>query len=99
MELGPLSPSIPEESEGTPTNGLMCFLNDKRECGADCMAFTAEPNESPNLSMQQRNCVLLVAVERLGRYHGGISSMLNKIYQRSTDQARQGAPPNPLGKS
>lgn len=80
-------------------NGLICFLDSTRECGPDCMGYI-HPDEkvenSPLLNRQQQNCVLLISVERLGRYVGAGVSMLRKD---KADQARQPmSPPNPLGK-
>lgn len=99
-------PDMKMEDEPQKTqNGLICFLNDTRECGSDCMAYTPEPAESPSLSIQQRNCTLLVAAERLGRYSAGIASVLNKMHTRATtaaaDNARLTRLPNldPSGKA
>lgn len=77
--------------------GLMCFMDAARPCGAECMAFTMS-EKSPALSLQQSSCVLLVGVERMGRFTGGLVSLLRK---KTADEARTGtsAPPSPLGKS
>ena len=84
----------PEDEE--TTNGLYCFLNPERECGADCMAYTTLPAESPYLADQQKNCTIIVGVERLGRHTGGVLSLLKKSSQ---DAARkeQKPPPSPAG--
>lgn len=89
-----------EESSG---NGLYCFLDMTRECGPDCMAYTITGGESNVLSTQQKNCTLLIAAERLGRYVGSAASTLNKMQQRaaadSADRARQPMPiPDPMGR-
>jgi hypothetical protein len=72
------------EDEGTPyitppelldddrRNGLTCFLDIDRVCGADCMAHQTFPSESTYLNDDQKHCTVLVAAERLGRYSGGI---------------------------
>jgi hypothetical protein len=84
-------------------NGLMCFLNAERECGADCMAYTLEGTESKTMGLQQKNCLLLISVERMGRYAGNIASAANKMQQRSAteaaDRVRLGVnpPPDPRG--
>jgi hypothetical protein len=76
-------------------NGLMCFFNAERECGADCMAYTTEATESKQLSTQQKNCTVLVAVERLGRFMGNVSTDFHKM---QADRVRQSqpSPPDPL---
>lgn len=91
-----------EEEEGSG-NGLYCFMDMSRECGPDCMAYTINSAESPALSAQQKNCTLLIAAERLGRYIGSAASSLNKMQQRasvdSADRARQPMPiPDPMGR-
>jgi hypothetical protein len=97
--------SPPEVKTDDPTvNGLMCFIDRNRECGADCMAFLSEPSESPILGVQQKNCLLIVSAERLGRYASGIVSTLNKMHQKSAAEAAdrvrlaQAQVPDPRGK-
>ena len=46
---------------------LSCFISETRFCGPDCMAYMSQPAEVP-LDPQQRNCLLLVSVERLARH-------------------------------
>lgn len=93
----------PDKMEDDPRNGLVCFLNMDRPCGPDCMAYTTLPSEAPQLNHQQRNCVLLVSVERLGR-HTGILAKLNKELIDQGKKARadksrteQTPPPSPFG--
>lgn len=92
-----VAPSNPDDEIvdiQTSHNGLLCFLDGARECGADCMAYTVEPTESKNLSIQQKNCTLLVAVERLGRFMGNLSTDVHKM---KADGARNvPPPPDPL---
>lgn len=61
----------PDEMDDTE-DGLQCFIHPDRICGPDCMSFTTQPAESPTLNEQQKHCVLLVGLERIGRYSGGI---------------------------
>lgn len=82
----------PEEGEGEgfvhrpnmldddERNGLMCFMEGSRQCGADCMAFLGFGNEVavPGLSVQQSQCSLLVNVERIGKHSVIIASLLSK---------------------
>lgn len=76
---------------------LYCFLDSARPCSADCMAFQL-PEKSPSLSEQASCCVLLVSAERVGRFTGGLVSLLRK---KNADEARAKttAPSSPLGKS
>lgn len=81
----------PGEDEGTPyitppetlddnvRNGLICFMDMDRQCGADCMAYQTLPSESVYLNDDQKHCTLLVAAERLGRYSGGILKHLKDV--------------------
>lgn len=101
-------PDFKLEGEDKPPvkNGLLCFFNDTRECGSDCMAFTPEPAESPSLSLQQCNCSLIVSAERVGRYMSGLVQLIKKGQEKSAraaaDQARltQFPPvPDPSGKA
>lgn len=86
----------PEEMEDdAEKNGLNCFLYAERVCGADCMAYTTHQAGSKYLNLQQGHCVLVVGVERLGRYAGGILSLLKNT---KADAGRKpGAPPDPMG--
>lgn len=78
-------------------NGLLCFMGDERVCGPDCMAYTTMPSESPYLNEQQKHCMFIVSAERLGRYAGGILSLLKSS---KADTARKGTTlPDPMGKS
>lgn len=89
------SSEIDEDSEA-PGNGLYCFLDSARPCGPDCMAYVLEDSESKKLSTQQKNCSLLVSVDRLSRYVAQASSLYQK---RTGDQVRasHAAPPDPRG--
>jgi hypothetical protein len=87
----------------TSHNGLMCFLDSSRDCGADCMAYTAEASENKAMSTQQRNCLVLVSIDRLGRFMGNMATSAHKMQTRAATEAAdrvrqsQSAPPNPLG--
>lgn len=80
----------------TQENGLFCFLNSARPCSSECMAYTVHPAESQSLGDQQKNCVLIVGVERLGRFSGAIMTLLKN---KAADEARTSVkpPPNPAG--
>ena len=97
-EEGPDFIHPPNAKDDKLENGLMCFMNMDRECGPDCMAWTTKPSESRDLNNQQRNCVLIVSVERLGRHTGILAKLLMNT---AADQQRrqQRPPPNPMGGS
>lgn len=97
----------PEMKEDEPgKNGLMCFLDDTRECGPDCMGYVTEQVAAPSiLGPQQKNCILIISAERIGRFLGN-SVTLNKQAQdkankEAADKARANVklPPDPLGRS
>lgn len=87
-------------------NGLVCFLEQTRPCGADCMAFTPFVNEpkTTELSEQSRGCILLVNLERLGIHSVIGMSMLSKSLSdkkkalADITRAQQAQPPpDPIG--
>jgi len=105
-----------EEGEGSPfiyspnvlddnpeANGLTCFMDQMRQCGPDCMAFSTFSADSGALSDQQENCLLLSSAERVGKHLVIIAKILNdeKIRGRkeAADRQRhsQTVPANPLG--
>lgn len=94
----------PEIKTDDVRNGLMCFLDASRECGADCMAFVTEQVEAPNiLGPQQKNCILIVSSERVGRYMSGLVQLVKKGQERSDKEAADRKrtqvtpPPDPRG--
>lgn len=82
-------PDPPDLKADDKASGLMCFLDDTRECGADCMAYLPEPADPTvtSLGPQQKNCILIVSVERLGRYSAGVVSILRKGQERTEKDA------------
>lgn len=87
----------PEElDDDAEKNGLICFMNPDRSCGADCMAYTTFASESPYLNDQQKHCVAIVGVERLGRYAGGLLSLFKKS-EADARRASKTTPPDPKG--
>lgn len=87
----------PDVMEDDPRNGLVCFLDGRRPCGPDCMAWTTAPSESRDLNDQQKHCTVIVSIDRLGRHSGVVAkTMVNA----KADAGRPSAqPPNPLGRS
>ena len=58
--------------------GLMCFLDDTRECGAACMSWITHPQGcGPELNEVQSHCMLLTAAERTSRHITIIASLLS----------------------
>lgn len=68
----------PDRIDDTVENGLVCFFNMDRPCGPDCMAYTTTPSESVGMNLQQKHCIALVSVERLGRFSGVLVQLLKK---------------------
>lgn len=88
----------PDQLDDDPErNGLACFLNADRVCGADCMAYTTMPSESPYLNDQQKHCVVIVGAERLGRHTGGLLSFLRKGKQDAERDMAKHLVPDPKG--
>jgi hypothetical protein len=85
-----------ETPPAPPPNGLYCFFDLARPCGPDCMAYVLEDSESPKLNRQQKNCTILVSVDRISRYVAQAASTYQK---RAGDQARtaHAPPPDPRG--
>lgn len=75
---------LPDEIDDDVSNGLMCFINMDRQCGHDCMAYTTQGSESPTLNDQQKNCVIVVGLERLGRYSGGLLKVVKNQIEDET---------------
>lgn len=68
----------PDVIDDVVDNGLICFFNMDRPCSADCMAWTTQPSESTVLNQQQKHCIALVSVERLGRFSGVLVQLAKK---------------------
>lgn len=84
--------------------GLYCFLDSDRVCSADCMAFSTRYEDESFLDPQQRQCLLLVSLEKLPRFVGGGVSILKKEYNARQSErgdrhrAAHVPPPDPSGK-
>jgi hypothetical protein len=77
----------PDMKDNDRRNGLQCFLNMERECGPDCMSYTTKPSESPDLNSQQRNCVLIVGLERLGRHTGILAKRVSDAVKHTETES------------
>ncbi len=81
--------------------GLLCFLNDTRECAAACMAWITHPQGcGPELNELQSHCLLLTGVERLARHTTIIASLLSDSEKKrrtaEADKQREKAMPGPV---
>lgn len=94
-----------EQPQLKEDTGLICFMDNKRPCGADCMAYLPSPPQSdPELKDQQlAHCLLLLNVHRTGKHLVVLAAqgieLLKHIKNKSADAARsnQPAPPSPTG--
>ncbi len=84
-----------ELDDDAEKNGPVCFLNDMRVCGPDCMAYSTfvVKDQGLGLSDQQKHCSLLVGISRVGLYSGGV---LSQLKNNSADAKRSNvSPPDP----
>jgi len=81
-------------------NGLYCFIDNGRECGADCMAYLTDAPEGHDYRGQQwANCQLLVNTHRAAK-HLTILAQVTDVFLQKTrvhaaDQARVAQTPPP----
>ena len=91
----------PDMKDDDPRNGLMCFQDQTRECGAGCMAYLVEPPEGNDYRGHQwANCMLLVSAHR-GAKHLTILAQVTDTFLRTAraqaaDQARTAQAPPPV---
>jgi hypothetical protein len=89
------------ESPEEPKLGLLCFLNDTRECNASCMSYITYPAGcAPEFCETQSHCMLLVSAERMSRHLTIIASLLNDGEKKrriaEADSQRARSAPTPL---
>jgi hypothetical protein len=95
------SPNVLDDDH--EVNGLTCFMDQMRQCGPDCMAYSTFPAESSALSDQQEHCLLLGNAERVGKHLIIIAKIMSDEKARgrkeSADKQRrdQAAPISPMG--
>jgi len=91
---------IPEKE--VKANGLICFLNNQRSCGPDCMAFTDPPEGDDYRGKQWANCMLLVSAHRGGKHLTILASqgaeLVKQNKKTSADAQRVNQPPPPVVK-
>ena len=85
-----------------PTNGLACFMNQDRICGADCMAFLPQVPEGITFQGEQwAHCHLLVNADRAGRHLvvlASVGSNLVSLQRKANAEAvRSQKPPGVTG--
>ncbi len=80
-------------------NGLICWRNNERPCGADCMAFIEAPEGADFQGKQWANCSVLVNQHRTAKHLTIIAHQLtesSKLKRNEiADRARTNQPPPP----
>lgn len=76
-------------------NGLHCFKDHARACGADCMAFQTEKPEGADYRGQWANCAILVNEHKSAKHLIIIAQGVSTLLKREQDRARTTqTPPN-----
>jgi hypothetical protein len=71
------------------TNGLYCFLDCDRECGADCMAYASPPQGNDYNGRQWAQCKLVVAAHQTAKH---LTVLAQIVKDDSDDRKRTGQP-------
>jgi len=71
-----------------PKNGLYCFKDQHRPCGADCMAFQTEKPEGPDYRGQWANCVILTSEHKAAKHLTIIAKGVDALLKQGQDRAR-----------
>jgi len=83
-------------------NGLMCFKDSDRPCGADCMAFADAPEGPDFQGKQWANCMVLVNSHRTAKHLVILASFGGQLVQKAkteqADRIRANQPPPPAVK-
>ena len=58
----------PDQMDDDNKNGLICWMNMNRPCGADCMAYLSSPPEGKDYIGQWAHCQFLVDSHRLSKH-------------------------------
>lgn len=81
----------PNMKDDDPRNGLICFKDMSRECGASCMAFETYPPPGADYQGKQwSHCMLLVAEHRKGKHLVIIADQVSRII-KSQENAKADA--------
>lgn len=85
----------PNMRDDTNKEGMHCFLNSERVCGADCMAFVApieKPDHSDFIGKEWAQCHLLINAHRVGKHVAILAvtadSLLKKVKTYFADKER-----------
>ena len=83
----------PDMKEKT-ANGLYCFKDMTRPCGADCMAYQLEKPEGPDYRSQWANCSILVNEHKSAKHLIIIAQGVTTLLKQGQDRIRTSqAPP------
>lgn len=90
------------DASGIERNGLFCFKDASRPCGADCMAFS-DPPEGPDFQGKQwANCMVLVNDHRSAKHLVILASVGGQLAQKAkteqADRIRNSQQPPPVVK-
>lgn len=90
------------DAEALDKNGLICFLDHDRPCGADCMAFGEPPEGVDYQGKQWANCLLLTSAHRGSKHLVVLASigsdLVKKARTEQADRLRAQQPPPPVVK-
>lgn len=99
-----VNPHFPNmiDAEDVRKNGLICWRDKDRPCGADCMAF-GEPPDGPDYQGKQwANCQVLVNEHRTAKHLTILVQVGNELVKQRKNEAAdrsrmsQPAPPKVL---
>jgi hypothetical protein len=81
----------PDLRELPKDQGLACFLDHGRICGADCMAFsTTRPEGQDYVAQQWAQCMILTNFHKVGKHSHIIAT---ELVRKNRDDARKQPPP------
>lgn len=87
------------DAEPTRKNGLICWRDKDRPCGADCMAYVEAPVGPDYQGKQWANCLVLVNEHRTGKHLTILSQVGGELVRvrktEAADRARAAQPPPP----
>jgi hypothetical protein len=69
-------------------NGLFCFKDGERACGADCMAFLTERPEGPDYRGQWASCMVLVNEHKSAKHLVILAQGASALIKQGQDKAR-----------
>ncbi len=82
----------------TSQEEVYCFIDSRRPCSADCMAYRTVGQDNHELDPAQQHCVIISSVERTGRglmIIGSIgSALLKQLKITAGDSKREQATPD-----